>query len=68
MHDNLRLQRLVQQLALLVEDFVQPIEEPQADDAASAGPDMSHKGHQEIMGIAETVFREMSLQVYISMS
>ena len=64
MHDNLRLQRLVQQLALLVEEFVQPSEEPQADAAASTGPDVSQERHQEIMSMAKAVFREMSLQVF----
>ncbi len=60
MHDNLRLQRLVQHLASLVEDFVQPDEAP-ADPSAVSG--LSQECHQEIMTIAEAVFKEMSLQV-----
>ena len=61
MHDNLRLQRLVQHLASLVEDFVQPNDEAPAD--PSALPGLSQGCHQEIMNMAEAVFKEMSLQV-----
>jgi len=37
MHDNLRLQRLVQSLASLVKDFVQPNDEAPADPSALPG-------------------------------
>ncbi len=63
MHDNLRLQRLVQHLASLVEAFVQASEEEQTDSTAPEKVSLIHEGHQEIMGIAQAVFKEMSLQV-----
>lgn len=61
MHDNLRLQRLVQHLASLVEDFVPRNDQAPAD--PSALPGLSQDCHQEIMNMAEAVFKELSLQV-----
>ncbi|KAL0038787.1 hypothetical protein WJX79_007865 [Trebouxia sp. C0005] len=62
MHDNLRLQRLVQHLASLVEDFVPRNDQAPAD--PSALPGLSQDCHQEIMNMAEAVFKELSLQSY----
>ena len=60
MHDNLRLQRLVQQLAGKVQEVVGG-----KDTASTAENDSEkqHKRHQEIMSSAEATFKEMSLQV-----
>ena len=54
MHDNLRLQRMVQQLA----NKVRKLMEKQG--ATDTEP---HESHLEIMALAEATFKEMSLQV-----
>ena len=54
MHDNLRLQRLVQQLA----NEVRKLMEKQG--ATDTEP---HESHQQVMALAEATFKEMSLQV-----
>lgn len=56
MHDNLRLQRLVQELA----NKVKKLTDRQEENCADTEP---HDSHQEIMALAAATFREMSLQV-----
>ena len=59
MHDNLRLQRLVQQLANKVRKLA---------DKQGATDTEPHESHQQFMALAEATFREMSLQVNTAMS
>lgn len=54
MHDNLRLQRMVQQLAHKVRKLMEK------QGATDTEP---HESHQEIMALTEATFKEMSLQV-----
>ena len=61
MQDNLRLQRLVQHLSTLVDGFLEQSSEEQ--EAKAIGPEDAQSRHEEIMHIAEAVFKEMSLQV-----
>ena len=61
MQDNLRLQRLVQHLSTLVDGFLEQSSEDQ--EAKAQGPEDAQSRHEEIMHIAEAVFKEMSLQV-----
>lgn len=57
MHDILRLQRLVQQLASKVKVFMG------GHEANSADTQLLCESHNEIMALAEATFKEMSLQV-----
>ena len=56
MHDNLRLQRLVGQLA----NKVKKLMDRQDESCTDTDP---HDSHQEIMALAGATFNEMSLQV-----
>ena len=58
MHDNLRLQRLVQQLASKVRKLM---------DKQGATDTELHESHREVMALGEATFREMSLQVNTAM-
>lgn len=57
MHDILRLQRLVQQLASKVRIFMG------CQEANSTNSKLLYESHHEIMALAEATFKEMSLQV-----
>ena len=57
MHDILRLQRMVQQLASKVEGFMG------GHEANSTDTKLLCESHHEIMALAEATFKEMSLQV-----
>lgn len=59
MHDILRLQRLVQQLASKVRVFMG------GHEANSADTQLLCESHHEIMALAEATFKEMSLQVHM---
>lgn len=64
MHDNLRLQRLVLQLAESVNSAVIASEDHEPSpivESSSAESALEH--HESIMGTAEAVFKEMSQQV-----
>ncbi|KAA6429950.1 MAG: hypothetical protein FRX49_00382 [Trebouxia sp. A1-2] len=61
---TINYQRLVQHLASLVEDFVPRNDQAPAD--PSALPGLSQDCHQEIMNMAEAVFKELSLQADLS--
>ena len=65
MHDNLRLQRLVQQLAHKVEEFTAG---QAVASKATADTEKQHERHQEIMALTAAIFKEMSLQVFIALS
>ena len=58
MHDNLRLQRMVQQLANKVRKLM---------DNQGTTDTETHESHQEVMALAEATFKEMSLQVNTAM-
>lgn len=60
MHDNLRLQRLVQQLSIAVKEFM-------GGELTAPKSSADSDRHQEIMALAEATFKEMSLQVFIAL-